>query len=352
MISALSIENFRSLNNISIEGIRRITAFSGKNNVGKSTILEALFLLMDHASQNSFLKLNIYRGTNHLDEENLWKPLFTDMDISKAIHISITDCGVTSSLEYKSDPVYSPYRVVGLPDTLLSQYRSSLKSTYSLAYQFDTESYHENGHFSTDGEKILRDVNTSLTNNEIRFMKPTRFVSATVMRMYDTVVQSLGNMELSGRKGDVVKILRQLDPAITDIVTISLHGIPQLYISVGKRLLPLQYAGDGVVKLLNVILAIMEMKDGLVLIDEMETGFHYSMYEKLWKIIDTVSYESNCQVIATTHSYELIKAATDGIEKKEDFAYFRIGKAKNGIAAYGFDFESLDNALKSEMEVR
>ena len=41
-----------------------------------------------------------------------------------------------------------------------------------------------------------------------------------------------------------------------------------------------------------------------ILIDEIETGFHYSMFDKLWEVIATTAKKNNCQIIATTHIYE------------------------------------------------
>lgn len=354
MITSLSIENFRRFKRINIDGLKRLTLISGKNNIGKSTILEALFLMLDHSSQNSFLKIASYRGLTSLDADNLWKPLFTDMVLDKDIRISINENNEknTAELVYSKDTEYVPFSPVGVSDDVISQLRSATRSSYSLAYHFNHGEYQENGHFSTDGRNILADVKTSLDKNEIRSILSARLFSAAVTRFQKTTTNDIGKLELAGKKNVIIKILKKLDPSIDDIVTISLYGEPQLYVSAEEKLLPIQFAGDGLVKLLSIVVAIMLMHDGLVLFDELETGFHYSMHENLWKIIDEVSLEANCQVIATTHSYELIKAAIDGVERTDDFAYFRLGKSKEGIAAYGYDYGLLNSALKSEMEVR
>lgn len=352
MITGLSIENFRRFKKLKIDGIKRLTLISGENNVGKTTVLEALFLLMDHATQQSFLKLNGYRGANLNNQDILWKPLFTDMNIDSDIQISVENNGKLMNLVYSKDTEYLPLSIVGVPDVVVTQLRTATRSSYSLAFHFNTEDYLEEGHFTTDGSNILADVKSNLEKNEIRRLLPTRIVSASVSKVHDNIINDFGKLEVEGKKETVVNVLKKLDPSIDDVVTISLHGFPQLYIRTGDKLLPIQFAGDGVVKLLNVVIAIMVMQGGLVLFDELETGFHYSMHEKLWKIIDTVTQETNCQVIATTHSFELIKAAIGGIQKTDDFAYFRLGKGKEGIAAYRYDYGLLNSALKSELEVR
>lgn len=354
MITCLRIENFRRFKNLTIDSLKRMTLISGKNNVGKTTVLEALFLLMDHTSQQSFLKLNSFRGTGNFGEESLWKPLFTDMDINSNIRISIEEDNENkkTDLVYKKDTEYLPISQVGVPDVVVTQLRSATRYAYSLAFQFHSAGYHEEGHFSTDGRNVLSDVKTNFGKNEIKRLSPTQYISSSIMRTQIDTAGSIGKMELANKKHDIVTILKQLDSSINDITTVSLHGIPQLYINMDGQLFPLQYAGDGVVKLLNIVLAIMEMENGIVLIDELETGFHYTAYERLWKIIDDVSKVTNCQIIATTHSYELIDAVVNGIERKDDFSYYRLGRSREGTAAYHYNYLELANALYSNMEVR
>ena len=183
-------------------------------------------------------------------------------------------------------------------------------------------------------------------------MIPTQYINAALARMTDNVLDGIGKLELNGKKEAIVNILQELDASIEDVLTLSLQGVTQLYIRVKGKLIPLQYAGDGVMKLLNICLAIMERKDGLLLIDEVETGFHYSMYQKLWNIIDRISAENNCQIIATTHSYELLSSACESIHTPDDFVYYRLGRNKEKVTVHRYNHSMLQDALKAELEVR
>ena len=101
-----------------------------------------------------------------------------------------------------------------------------------------------------------------------------------------------------------------------------MNGQGMLYVKIDKKLFPLKLAGDGLNKLLFIVLSIISNPDSILLIDEIESGFHYSMYPKLWETIALAARENACQIIATTHSYECIAGAIDGIEKadrKSDF---------------------------------
>ena len=91
MIVNLALKNFRCFKDFTLDGIRPVTLIAGRNNVGKSTLLESLFLFMDRNASDVFWKLNYFRGLAqiNLSPKMLWEPLFTDMNANNAIEISI-----------------------------------------------------------------------------------------------------------------------------------------------------------------------------------------------------------------------------------------------------------------------
>jgi len=119
--------------------------------------------------------------------------------------------------------------------------------------------------------------------------------------------------------------------------------------------MPLQLAGDGLIRLLCILVAIISNPGTIVLIDEAENGFHYSVYAKIWETIAATAKEYHCQIIATTHSYECIAGALEGVCNaiaEEDFCYYRLGRHEEQTRAYRFSSEQLREALKSDLEVR
>ena len=107
-----------------------------------------------------------------------------------------------------------------------------------------------------------------------------------------------------------------------------------LYCDVGfNELVPVNIVGEGINRLLSIILAIYEASNGIVMIDEVENGFHYSSLPFLWEAIFESAREFNVQVFATTHSFENIKAYSsvyDKLEgKKDHMGLFRIEKLKD-----------------------
>ena len=352
MISHVKIINFRTLRNIEVDHLKRISLISGRNNVGKSTFLESIFLMMDHSSPDSFQALNSFRGMVGSGTSFLWEPLFYNFDSANQVEIETKDGKQTSHLAYKRDENYSLGKVKGLSEETVAQFRAASRQSYSLAFEFEDGNYHENGHFSINGANTLREVQTSLPGNEIQLMPPTRYITPFISRFSSSALNDIGKLELQGKKDEVISILKLMDESIEDVVTLSVQGVTQLYIRSNGRLFPLQYAGDGIIVLLNICLAIIENPNGIVLIDEIESGLHYSMYGKLWHAIDELSREYNCQVIATTHSYEMIAAVQDHLSDKDDFVYYRFGRSNSDIKSFEFDYKYLITALDSDLEIR
>ena len=120
------------------------------------------------------------------------------------------------------------------------------------------------------------------------------------------------------------------------------------------RLIPLAFMGDGTRSLARFALAIANASDGVVLIDEIENGLHYSILTEIWGGIAELARQFNVQIFATTHSYECLTAAHRAFQKSEkyDFRLHRLDRIKDSIKAATFDGEMLEAALRAKWEVR
>ena len=94
---------------------------------------------------------------------------------------------------------------------------------------------------------------------------------------------------------------------------------------------PLSVMGDGMNRILSIILGLVNSKDGVCLIDEIENGIYYKRQPELWDMICHLVKELNIQLFATTHSLDCIRnfsaSATDNSQ------FIRLEKRKTGIKA-------------------
>ena len=71
--------------------------------------------------------------------------------------------------------------------------------------------------------------------------------------------------------------------------------------------LSLQSFGEGILRLFEILLSLVNARDGILLIDELENGLHYKIHPRVWDLIFRLSQKLNVQVFATTHSWDCIR---------------------------------------------
>ena len=358
MISSIELNNFRGFSHLKMDNVTPITLISGMNNVGKSSVLDGLFLFFDHIDADSFIKLNRFRGLLSVYEPRvLWEPIFHNLNTQNIVQITLHLPKGKATLSYMPDDSFVVPKDVDIPINVLNQFISSTQSSYTLKFQYSYGDYWESGHFiANPSSGLLRNLDTSLEGNGIQPMSHTQFINNfIIIQTNGDVTSLLGNLELTNKKGELIEILKLIDPSISDIITIVTSSGAQIYFKMNGKMLPSKLAGDGLNKLMFIILSIMTNPNSLFLIDEIETGIHYSVYPDLWKVIAVAVQKYNCQVIATTHSYECIVGAVKGLESADllnQFCYFRIDRHENDVTAYRYSDVLLRTAIDSGLEVR
>ncbi|MGK7878307.1 MAG: ATP/GTP-binding protein [Xenococcaceae cyanobacterium] len=151
-------------------------------------------------------------------------------------------------------------------------------------------------------------------------------------------------MERVGRQDEVLETLRLLEPRLERLTLLVVDGQPIIHGDIGmSELVPLPLMGEGLGRLLSIILAIANAKGGTILIDEIENGLHYSVLTKVWKAIAHAARQAEAQIFATTHSGECIIAAHKAFSEQYDFRYHRLDWVKDEIKAVPYDKETVVN---------
>ena len=151
-------------------------------------------------------------------------------------------------------------------------------------------------------------------------------------------------------------MLKAIDPLITDI---SFGTNRMIYVDVGmRRLIPFNLLGDGVRRYLSILLAIYNARDGVVLIDELENGLHFSTLAHLWDDIIRTSQEFNVQLYITTHNIETLHYLKSTLEKDRNKDFQQHVRAYtlrniNGVhKSYKYEFKGFENAIIEGIELR
>jgi AAA15 family ATPase/GTPase len=122
--------------------------------------------------------------------------------------------------------------------------------------------------------------------------------------------------------------------------------------------IPLNSMGDGMSRILQLILSVFSARNGFLLIDEFENGLHYSVQEEVWRMIFKLATNLNIQVFATTHSRDCIESFTKvAVESPEEGLVMKLSKSRltsdNGkIIATVYDKFELETITASDLEIR
>jgi hypothetical protein len=184
---------------------------------------------------------------------------------------------------------------------------------------------------------------------------PGRFIGSRWSPDFPEIAEQFGELEIERKEDVLLKILRLIEPKLNRLSTVLLGGVPMLHADVGiGKLIPVAFLGDGILRLARIILWIIHSSGGVLLIDEVDNGFHHSHLRQIWSAIAASASQFNVQVFATTHSRECIVAAHLAFSEtfNYDFRLHRLERDEEGVHAVTYDQESLEAAIESGFEVR
>ena len=140
---------------------------------------------------------------------------------------------------------------------------------------------------------------------------PFRYVDARVSDSEQNAIL-FDRISLSPDEDDVVEALRIINPRIERISFVTSSNkrdrYPIVTLKDDSRRYRLSAMGDGINRILTIILSMLNCKNGVFLLDEFETGLHYSVQDQLWNIVFSLSEKLNIQVFATSHSRDCIES--------------------------------------------
>lgn len=353
LFKSLSILNYRCIKNLDISKFRRVNLIGGYNSVGKSTLLEAIFSIVDLYNPLFVVRSAMVRNV-HLDIDDAISRIFYNMDMKNEVIIksSMNIGSVKVRMKYEIQPALKSFssNINNVSDV---QNKTSTSNQMGLTVSFlvDNKILDIFRHVSAGQQVNVRSDNGSISPfpRGVLYNKNTISFMPEIASQFSYAIQN----KMKKRLIDYVKILEK---DIVDLEIITIGGQSHVAgVFSDERYIPLGFLGSGASSLVSICLAIMTAANGVVLLDEFDTAVHYSKLMEIWKIIGELAREFNCQIFAATHSSECIKAAAQafgGPVTPNDFMYYRIDTSIDKTIAVQYDSSEVLDSLYSELEVR
>lgn len=368
MLQSLEIENFRQFSHFTIPKLGRINLLTGKNNSGKTSVLEAIHLLMttEHPAQ-TMTELQVMRGElsptyEHQKYASEIKYFFHNRNISsnKAIKLSGSLDGHQKNFEVRIIPPDTKSDRTLAVDAVSGHLKNPDSPKILIKVHNVDGSVNTHEGILASGERILFQrqplQSAVLQNSDSDLMMLTGLDSQEAAYFYSQVV-------LKPEEDWVLEAIQIIEPRIQRIAPRSvevdiLGSIPKTgffaRVSEVEEIIPLASMGDGLWCLLGIILVLVNAKGKILLIDEIDLGLHYSVMVDLWKLVWKIAKELDIQVFATTHSRDCWEALGELIEAEEiydnEIMIHRIDAKRDRSISY--DTDKIVIAAEDQVEVR
>ena len=371
-LESFTIEQFRGLKNLKLEGLGRINLLVGPNNSGKTTVLEALSCFSRPLDGLHWYFTARRRGAvASASRVEIIKWLFPQTQDSSPLRLCESG---SVGFEAKGNSAVVSCRaemteVVGISGSnqsgggegaeetveLSEAEKSDMAKARGARLQLSIKT--KDGH--SERSKITLWENRGLVRRESRpqHALPSGFVSLCESRSDTGLASRFSDFRKEGLYEEAIDVLRILDPDIKAILVLTgPRDYPSLYIEHGRTgLTPLAMCGDGMRRAVLIALTVARVKGGILLVDEVESALHVGALARVFGLLVTACRQFDVQLFTTTHSLEALDAMLEVAlpDKAIDLVSYRLENTPAKTEAVRLDEKTLAN-VRNELgqEVR
>ncbi|MBW4564159.1 MAG: AAA family ATPase [Mojavia pulchra JT2-VF2] len=359
MLKTIKIENFRSFQSFELRQLGRVNLLVGKNNIGKTSILEAIQLLCSRNNLDPLRQTMTNRSEYFFDDERSERRLrlaqAQDLDVRHLFYGHEIELGSKFSItgtngNIKEELVVSiEVRKISSKEPLSSssefQYDEvpdALRELdFSIQWNYGREEKPWRLPLSANGGLPIEDYTRQLRRDpknpapKIQFITSSSLGTEKMIELFDQIV-------LTPEEKLVEQALNRIDSKIQRIAPVSSRksryaldsrGGFFVLLSDSNQRVPIGSMGDGIWRILGLALATVCAKDGYLFVDEIDTGLHFTAMSDMWKLIWETAKRLNVQVFATTHNSDcwtsLASIAEQEDATEDGIRIHRIERGKN-----------------------
>lgn len=341
--TTFEIERFRRLENLRLDGLGTVNLLVGKNNSGKTSVLEALAIACHPLSAFNWIDTGRERElksarTPALEILNWLFPHRVPREngfegrATMQGHLSGGDCLRIEAAyrEFRQENLQAEVEPMGEEDPLPSDYAGQLKVHVTRA--------------GSDGEVFWGDeVVDEFSGGKFSQQKdkeallPHHFVSPVSHRTSRQLLAAVDQVLEERLKDEVVGLMKMLADDVDDIEIRSPQGRGAVISLHHEQLghVPLSVEGDGMRRALAFASAATLARNGVLLLDEVETALHPAALAKIFRFLVRVCRSSQVQLFVSTHSLEAVDAMLESVgESLNDIVAFHLPARDSSASVY------------------
>ena len=369
-LNRFEIRRFRGLSHLELDGLGAFNLLLGANDVGKTSVLEAMFLLAGFANLHLPVRLQNWRNylVAHFDALTL---LFHDLDLDipvsltahsngparrRTLQISASSAATAMVVdEQHVDGGNGSARHTRGAGSVLDQSSSTVTAGSRILRYEATVEWQRGDPSSFSGTLEVNDgeLRGSVSHNPAEeAIIPARFVAAKAE--YDGAL--IAEVAVDKKSEKLIQYLQLINPRIVDL---AVNG-NVAHLDVGlERMLPLNMFGGGMMRAAMMLAPCILGNERILLIDELENGLHHTAVLPLLRALLTLSRDQHVQVFATTHSLGPLESLREALSE-ERFSMFRettncytLQRDRNGqVRPYRYAYEQFEHCIAHGIEIR
>jgi AAA15 family ATPase/GTPase len=357
-IKNISVSNFKVLNEVTIDDLSLINIISGPNNSGKTTLLQAIFYLMNHYNPQALLDL--FSQSGMLVPLKYFSYLFNHNEQKDGLQFR-----VKANTNLKTIDTTFQLKEDNRKNRQILE-NKKIDITHQLLFILYEEMIIENNSLIEEEMftkySIVQDIEYKLSieieRTAFNILPRCQLISNPNPKYNILDLPNiLSTLKLQENKSDYIKLINIINPHILELETIVQGSIVNVYAHINKKMIPIQNIGGGSFILFILCFAIMQAKNGICLIEHFEHEIYYKTLPEIWKLLCLLAKENNCQLFLTSHSLENLKSALIGVKDADCIDYFRyIRLARNSKENKNYvnidNYKQLSKTIEAEFDPR
>ena len=371
MISSIQIRGYRGFEEFEMIDLGRVNLLVGKNNSGKTSVLEAIYLLVSRGDPSALWNVIWRRGERSERATDV-----PDVDVSHifrgheiALGSKFTFIAKNQSPErqitfqineIKPEQAHSSTRenAAARVATIPSRLGLHIKGIPDVIVPVIPLT--RSGTITADSLEVPRRIRSRKPPGDDE--NPAQFITTESLDANE-LIAGWNSVALTQSEERVMEALRFIEPKIERVAAQA--GVQGFYgtryrggfiakMSGVARPVPIGSLGDGIWRMLAMAIAITQCKGGVLLIDEIDTGLHHTVMTDMWKLIYGAAKEWDVQIFATTHSFDcvhsLAKLCVTTHDSEHKITLQRVEAEKR--TAIPYSEEEIITAARENIEVR